>query len=305
MTQVYQPTIKIYTAIARNNKIPYLVGYLWHFVRSLDLAGNGTAVIDLANLAQSCNRSISTIKTSLKLARRLGLLRLATLTGLTARVSYTSVTKVCLLFGIRQLGAIYEIYPNQLDQMRILNTRCTIASKQAQSIHMANKTAKEQHKPKVVLPSEIFEGASVDWRGVTVYKGRERDLLLVDARFTVYGASQSSIGETLQRSRHTISRHLKAIKGLEAVDRFQVLKLTEDDIHSSDFWSKHPVDQYSYCTVKGLLFKRCCNIYNLDRSNLIPKTSDRVRLFEALGEINVDWGKKFRRKEKSRDSINK
>lgn len=305
MTQSYHQLTNIYTAIARNNKIPYLVGYLWHFVRSLDVCGNGTAVIDLPTLARTCNRSVSTIKTNLRFARRLGLLRIATLTGLTARVSYTSITKVCLLFGIKRLGAVYEIYPEQLDQMRILNTRCTIANKQAQSIHMANKAAKEQQKPKVVLPSEIFEGASVDWRGVTVFKGRERDLLLADARFTVYGASQSSIGETLQRSRHTISRHLKAINGFEEVDRYQVLKLSEDDIHSSDFWDKHPVDQYNYCTVQGLLYRRCCNIYNLDKSNLLPKTADRVRLLDILGEIDIIWYKGSRKKQKSRDSINK
>lgn len=305
MTELYQNIAKINTAIARNDKIPYSVGFLYHFVRSLDVAGNGIAVFDVMTLAQSCNRTVSTIKKNLRLARRLGLFRQVALTGMTARVSYTSLTKVCLLFGIKQLGAIYEMRPHELDQMRILNTRCTIASKQAQSIHMANKAAKEEHKPKVVSPSEIFEGASVEWRGVTVFKGRERDLLLVDARFTVYGASQSSIGETLQRSRHTISRHLKAVKGLEAVDRYQVLKLSEDEINSTEFWLKHPTEHYSYCTVKGLLYKRHCNIYNLDRSNQLKQRSDRARILEAHGEIDIDWGKKFRRCKKTRDSINK
>lgn len=304
MIELYQNIAKIYTAIARNDKIPYYQGFLYFFVRSLDVSGSGIATFDVAMLARSCNRTISTIKKSLRLARKLGLFRQATLTGMTARVSYTSLTKVCLMFDIKQLGSAYELYPSELDKMRIYNTRSIVADKQAQSIHMANKTAKEECKPRIVPPSEIFEGASVDWRGVTVFKGRERDLLLADARFTVYGASQASIGETLQRSRHTITRHLRAIKGLDRVERYQLLKLSEDEINSADFWDKHPTEHYSYCFVKGNLYRRCCNIYNLDRSGLKQRAA-RARILYAHGELDVDWAKGYAKSKKKRDSINK
>jgi len=307
MNTLYNRTnSKIYNSIGLNNKIPHLVGVLYLFVRGLDKVGCGNATLDLAELATTLKRSVSTIKTNLRLARRLGVFRLASLTGLTARVSYLSLTKLCVKFDIKKLGAAYEINAEDFQYMRSLNIRFAIAHKQSQSIYAATVAAKKAKKPPIILPSEIFDGASAECQGVTVVKGRVRNVLFTDARFTSYGASQESIAEEVGRSRQTILNHLKAKDGLEAVRRFQVLKLSEDDVTSPEFWKRHSIHEYhQYCDYKGSLYKRCPNIYDLDRDFLIPDRTIRAKVMEAHGEIEINWKDRFNRSTKKRASINK
>ena len=290
MTQVYHRTTKIISAIARNHKIPSLVGALYLFGRSLDVNGCGNASLDVAELARLFKRTISTIKANLRLARRLGVFRLVTLTGMTARVSYLSLNKLCIKFDIKNLGAIFELKPDELTQIRSQVIRMTTNKVQAQSIFQANARAKEQKLPKIIKPSKIFESASAESRGVTAYKGRQRDLLLVNSSFTPYGASQSTIAENLNCHRQTISRHLGDINDLGAVPRFQILVKTRDDINSADFYLEHPVDLYSYCFVGKQLYRRHCNIYHLDNSYLKPERSSRAKVLEARGDIaKIEW----------------
>ena len=292
MTQVYHRTTKIISAIARNYKIPSLVGALYLFGRSFDVKGCGNVSFDVAELARLFKRTISTIKANLRLARRLGVFRLVTLTGMTARVSYLSLNKLCMKFDIKHLGASFELNDDELTQIRSQVIRMTTNKVQAQSIYKANARAKEQKLPLIVKPSKIFGSALEHSHSVTAYKGRQRDLLLVNSNFTPYGASQVTIAENLGCHRQTVSRHLGNINGLEGVPRFQVLVKTDDNINSPDFYMSHPVDLYSYCFVGKQLYKRHCNIYDVDKASLKSDCATRAKVLEAHGDIpKIEWSK--------------
>jgi hypothetical protein len=303
MNQSYIKTTKIISAIARNHKIPSLVGALYLFGRSFDVYGSGNVSFDVAELARLFKRTISTIKANLRLARRLGVFRLVTLTGMTARVNYLSLNKLCIKFDIKHLGATFELFDNELTQIRSQVIRMTTNKVQAQSIYRANVKAKEQKLPEIIKPSEIFESASEHSHGVTAYKGRQRDLLLVDSSFTPYGASQATIANNLGCHRQTVSRHLGDINNLGSVPRFQVLVKTRDDINSADLYLEHPVDLYSYCFVGKQLYKRHCNIYDVDKSYLISDTATRAKVLEARGDIpKIEWVKNKVKNSKAKEA---
>lgn len=119
---LYHLPIKVYGAIAQNDQYPHLVKWLYSFARSLDVSGRGIVEFDIAKLAKTLNRSISTIKTNLRKARRLGVFRVLKISGLSVKAAYISLPKLCFKLGVQKLGAIYELDSNKFHTLRAIAT---------------------------------------------------------------------------------------------------------------------------------------------------------------------------------------
>ncbi len=279
---LYHFPIKVYGAIAQNDKLPYLVNVLYQFARSSDVAGTGIVEFDIAKLAKTLNRSISTIKTNLRKARQLGVFRVLKITGLSVKAAYISLPKLCLKLGIQKLGAIYELDSNKFHTLRSQTIRFTIAMKQKHSKFVADQLAKELKLPKAIEVGKIFDIASEISTGVTSIKGQVGHFLLVTSEFTPYGASQKLIGSILERSPQTIRKHLQAINGLEEVTSLQICQSDQSNsinmLEDQRLWLEHEIGLVNYFCWNNVLYKCLPNVYDLDSSFLLNQKCLRRRV---------------------------
>lgn len=281
-SKLYNTPVKIYSAIAQNDQHPYLVNVLYLFARSLDISGTGIVEFDLAELAKDLNRSISTIKTNLRLARRLGVFRVLRISGLSVKAVYISLSKLCLKLGIQKLGAIYELDSNKFHTLRSQTVRFTIAMKQKHSKFAANQSAIKLKQPRTIEVGKIFDIASDISTGVTNIKAQVGHFLLVTSEFTPYGTSQKLIGSILKRSSQTIRKHLQAINGLEEVTSLQICQSQRSHsvsiLENHQLWVEHEIGLVNYFCWNNILYKWLPNIYDLDSSFLFNQKWLRRRV---------------------------
>jgi hypothetical protein len=280
--KLYHIPVKIHSAIAQNDQYPHLVNVLYLFVRSFDVSGTGIVEFDLANLAQTLNRSISTIKTNLRLARRLGVFRVLRISGLSVKAAYISLPKLCLKLGVQKLGAIYELDSNKFHTLRSQTVRFTIAMKQEHSKFVANQSAKDLKQRRTIELGKIFDIASDISIGVTGIKDRVGHFLLVTSEFTPYGTSQKLVGSILNRSTQTIRKHLQAINGLEEVTSLQICQSDQSNsinmLEDRMLWLEHEIGLVNYFCWNNVLYKCLPNIYDLDSSFLFNQKWLRRRV---------------------------
>lgn len=251
--------------------------------------GSGKVALSVSSLALTFERSEATIKKNLRLANKLGVFWLLEIKGDEVRLVYTSFTKLCSALNITDLGAIYEIYSDDFEQVRSLNIRYTVARKQRNAQQAAIRTAKLNNAKgkgrklacRVVKPNRIFDTASTlcdrldssgkrtksnRASGVKVIKKIHGRFLLVGRQFIPYGVSQETVSNIVGRTPQTIRKHLNQIKDLTAVDRFQVCAPTNDAINTPDFWLSHNIGEKKYMQFDGdrTLYVANTNIYDLE-----------------------------------------
>ena len=293
MKQVYHITTRIYTAFAQNGRVSWLAKLLYMFARSFDEQnfvkkyrkgtegkGSGKVELDISLLARTFNRSIETIKKNLRLAHKLGLFWLLEIKGDRVRLVYSAFTKVCAMLGISDLGAIYETNSDSSEEVRSLNIRFTIAQKQKNAQQAAIRTTKEENvkaegkrlSRRVVKPNRIFKAVSTlcdrpsKASGIKAIKKLYGRFLVVSRQFVPYGVSQETIAGIVDRTPQTVRKHLKSIKGLPNVDRFQVCTPTNDAIKTQEFWLDHHLGEKHYMRFDGdrTLYIANTNIYDLE-----------------------------------------
>ena len=287
MNQVYHNYVPIYTAFQQSEKLPHLVKSLYSFVRAYDKQsfvprgksgakgkGSGIVTLDIPTIAATLNRKESTIKKNLRLALRLGVFWMLEIKGNCVRLVYTALTKLCSMLGITNLGAIHEIKATELDNVRSLNIRATVAQKQCNAQKAAIRSTKEKNKQnkkktitkRVVKPNRLFEAASKLCSGVKALRKIKGRFLLVNRQFVPYGVSQETVATLVNRTTQTIRKHLKAIKGLPNIEKYQICYPTNDAINTPEFWLNHNLGEKHYMRFDGdrELYAVATNIYNLE-----------------------------------------
>ena len=293
MTQVYHTNTQIYTAFQQSEKIPHLVKSLYLFVRSYDRQsfvkrgksgekgkGAGIVVLDIPTIATTLKRKESTVKKNLRLALKLGVFWMLEIKGKCVRLVYSAMTKLCSQLGISNLGAIHEEKATELDNIRTHNIRATVAQKQRNAQKAAIRSTKEKNKQnkkktitkRVVKPNRLFETVSKLCKGskrvsgIKAFRRVKGRFLLVNRQFVPYGVSQETVATLVNRTPQTIRKHLKAIKGLPNIEKYQICYPTNDAINTPEFWLDHNLGEKHYMRFDGdrELYAVATNIYNLE-----------------------------------------
>lgn len=280
---------------------------LWYGIKSEDLDGTGRWTGTIDHLATKLKVSGLTIRRWLGLNKtatlkdgsrslngiELGLFRsVKRLEGDRVTVYYSSVTSVCKRYGIESLGAVQEIYVDQLRHMRTIATEMEIILAQRSSIYQAEKKLKgDTQKARVATPTDVLP-SSVYCSGANVVAIGQRVTFLSEQAIPS-GASQSGVAETFKRSDRTIRRRLSNKQrekcGLKKIVRRQLaysseeFELEYDRIHhmqsnlkSSEFFELVK-DSRRLFKFKDRVWKLGCNLYR-DLVDLVDCKNARKRL---------------------------
>lgn len=231
--KLYYPIIATtYTNILYAVVKQYAIGAVnvWHVVRGLDQfssrsdRGKGWVTFNLKHLASDCGIKADTLKKWIREAHKAGLvIDYRWLPEGRAWVRYTSITKVCRQYEVLKLGAVIELSPIQITQVKYHCTRAELLAQQGRSRFAATHEEKvddrksggrrrfkkknlNDYAPKVLLR---LRACDLRDKGIEGVKAVSNGRIYVDETFATYGASQLEMAKKLGITARTVSNHIK------------------------------------------------------------------------------------------------
>lgn len=237
---------------------------LYYYLRSQDKSGRGHADINTDYLCKLFSKSRWTIQRWMRDGLSLGLFKnQIKLSPKNYRIYYASVLKIAARYGIKDLGAIFELEVSELNNIKTFAYEATAMRCQMASYNQAinDKSNKRRIKLK---PEQI--SCETSTRAMLFSTGR---FVYLRPGTLVYGASQDLIAEAAGCDISTISRNLITVPkkqqciaatGKEELKQFQQQLFYQSEGKGSGRYHipqfpRHP--EYS-----KMIFKSYTNIYS-------------------------------------------
>jgi len=262
---------------------------LWMYVRSMDRHGRGWIDTTITKISEDIGLSKPTIKRYIRTGlnghavkhgddvRWVQYFRDVVKKGDDVRISYISLSKVCVQLELDDYGAIAEIPHSQLTASKEIATQLTVQSRQRASRFKAKKETRrsvvstdqllslsQSLKVKNTRLSPSDKSASRGQRTVVLYIGRKKTFVSRD--FVLFGTSQQGTGEQLKRNRSTVNRRLsnsrRLRKGLDPLERRQIaVRSTRDEYIRAKLSADAQENSKPFMRSGGKYFTLHTNVY--------------------------------------------
>ncbi len=264
---------------------------LFYLTKALDEAGSGYADIKINEAARIFDRSCSVIRRWIRFAERLGLFRnVIKLRKGYYRFYYCSVIKLCLRYGIKNLGAVTEIGVDELKDIKFKATEADAIRAQDKSLYAATVGKKD-------LIRKTLSAEKLCCKSKRILFLSDR-FIYVNSSNLLYGASQEYIAKHSGYSTSTIQRRLdnnyRKARGLKPViKKQQCIRLDKEDVRNEFHETRFLNSEGENCKpiftnnkFKDLAFKPYTNIYYISEEHIQLRPQRYLR-----AKLNKEWAK--------------
>lgn len=283
--------IKVYSRLA--DKLP-ACSKIWWIIRSLDKRGLGTVVLtqkDLKRISKYLDCSIQTVRRHIQQSFNCGLIqfykRLRKQDNKIV-IRYASINRVCYELGLDDVGITVWCDRKQMQVLKPSVTTAELKTKQDQSFYAAQEENNKKEKPKkvrgarsILKPNKCKTNPAYHGRTSNRSNGEKgyhykgsRFVVVNPNEFMLFGASQLSIADDLNRSGRTIQRRTQNLERKQLAVATTIRPDELDFMNAIDFDGNKPFLKYRNHAIEPQ-----CNIYRFKgvETSSAYKVNGRIR----------------------------